>query len=65
MTDAGKPTVDEMRAWVRRHGLDNLTTEHIARMVDLASYVADLGRTLPRPPKKDDMPTSTFAVPGG
>ena len=55
-----KPTLAEITAFALRHGLDKLTPEHLARMAELAVNVGDLGRTLPRPARKDDMPAPTF-----
>jgi hypothetical protein len=57
-----KPTLDDITAFARRHGLERVAPEHLARMTELAAYVADLGRTLPRPTRKDDAPASTFGV---
>ncbi len=62
MTTQPKPAIEEIAAFARRHGLDNLTPEHVARMAELAIYVGDLGRTLPRPPAKDDKPAPTFQL---
>ena len=58
-----KPTLDEIQAFARRYGLAKLTAEHLARMTELAAYVGDLGRELPRPPRKDDGPAPIFHVP--
>jgi len=55
-----QPSRDEMRAFARRYGLEKLTPEHVARMAELAVYVGELGRTLSRPPRKDDAPAPTF-----
>ncbi len=55
-----KPSLAEIEAYAHRHGLDNLAPEHIARMAELAVYVGDLGRTLPRPSRKEDTPAPTF-----
>lgn len=63
MTAAPKPTFDEMQAFAHRHGLMKLTPEHLARMAELASYVGDLGRELPRPSRKEDAPASSLEVP--
>lgn len=51
-----KPTIEDMRAFARRYDLERLTPAHLARMAELAVYVSDLGRTLPRPSRKDDAP---------
>jgi len=64
MTQAPNPSVDDIAVFARRYGLDKLTPEHLARMAELAVYVADLGRTLPRPANKHDRPASTFDVSG-
>ena len=55
-----KPILDEMRAFARRHGLDRLSDDHLARMAELAHYVGDLGRTLPRPALKEDAPAPSY-----
>jgi hypothetical protein len=52
MTSSVKPSADEIRCFAERHRLDKLSPEHLDRMAELAVYVADLGRTLPRPPDK-------------
>jgi hypothetical protein len=52
MASSDKPSADEIRRFAKRHGLDMLSSEHLDRMAELAVYVADLGRTLPRPPEK-------------
>jgi hypothetical protein len=54
MTDT--PRLEEISAFARRHGLEKLSSEHLTRMTELAAYVADLGRTLPRPARKEDPP---------
>ena len=58
-----KPSRGEIEAFANRHGLHKLAPEHIARMMELAVYVGDLGRTLPRPAHKEDAPAATF-MPG-
>ncbi len=63
MTTGTMPSLAEIRAFALRYGLDALTPEHIARMAELAVYVGDLGRALPRPPRKQDAPAPTFPVP--
>jgi hypothetical protein len=63
MSDAAKPSVEEMTIWARSYGLDKLKPEHVARMAELAVYVADLGRTLPRVPSKEDGPAPVFKPP--
>ena len=65
MTIATKPTLEEMQAFARRHGLEALAPEHLARMTELAVYVGDLGRNLPRPAQKEDAPASTCIAPRG
>lgn len=61
MANATKPSHDAIEAFALRHGLDKLSPEHLARMAELAVYVGDLGRTLPRPTRKDDLPAPTFS----
>ena len=56
MTSAPKPTVAEIRSFAHRYGLEKLSPEHIERMAELAVYVADLSRTLPRPREKHVSP---------
>jgi hypothetical protein len=58
-----KPTSDEMAKWARSYGLGKLTPEHIARMAELAVYVSELGRTLPRVPAKENAPAPVFIPP--
>lgn len=55
-----RPSDTEIKAFADRHGLDKLAPEHLARMAELAVYVGDLGRTLPRPPRKEDAPAPIF-----
>lgn len=56
MTDQPAYTLEEVEAFAKRYGLTRLRPEHIERMRELASYVADLGRTLPRVANKHDAP---------
>jgi hypothetical protein len=49
-------TIEEIEAFARRYGLTRLKPEHIARMRELAPYVCDLGRSLPRVASKHDAP---------
>lgn len=61
MTDpVPKPTLEDITAFARRHGLERLPPEHLARMTELALYVSELGRGLPRPLLKEDAPAATF-----
>ncbi|MGE0766462.1 MAG: hypothetical protein AB7L90_08360 [Hyphomicrobiaceae bacterium] len=53
-------THEEIAAFARRYGLQRLSDEHLARMRELAAYVSDLGRELPRPQHKDDPPATAF-----
>lgn len=62
MTTPMPPSRDEMTAFARRYGLDKLTPEHIARMAELAVHVGALGRTLRRPPAKENFPAPTFEI---
>lgn len=62
MTVSTPPSPQDIAAFARRCGLDNLTPEHLARMAELAVYVEELGRTLPRPPAKDNIPAPLFDV---
>jgi len=52
MVSGIKPSRDEIRRFAERYGLGKLAPEHLDRMAELAVYVADLGRTLPRPHDK-------------
>ena len=61
-TQSSAPTLEDVTAFARRHGLERLAPEHLARMTELAAYVADLGRALPRPLRKEDAPAATFDV---
>lgn len=56
MPQAPEPTLDEITAFAERYGLTRLHADHLQRMRELAVYVADLGRNLPRVPSKDDKP---------
>ena len=56
MTDQPAYTPEEIEAFAKRYGLTRLRPEHIVRMCELASYVSDLGRTLPRVASKHDAP---------
>ena len=59
MTAVPPPSADEIHRFALRHGLHRLTTEQLARMAELAVYVAELGRTLPRPAHKSDPPAAS------
>lgn len=63
MSHPTKPTRDAMAAWAQNYGLDKLTPQHIERMAELAVYVADLSRSLPRVLRKDDAPAPVFTPP--
>ena len=56
MTEQPAYTLEEIEAFAERYGLTRLKPEHVARMRELASYVSDLGRTLPRVASKHDAP---------
>jgi hypothetical protein len=58
MSEQPAYTLEEIDAFAKRYGLTRLKPEHIARMRELASYVSDLGRTLPRVTSKHDAPAS-------
>ena len=58
MNERPEYTLEEIEAFAKRYGLTRLKAEHIARMRELASYVSDLGRTLPRVGSKYDAPAS-------
>jgi hypothetical protein len=47
-------SLDEISSFAQRYGLSRLTPEHLQRMRELATYVTDLGRTLPRVEAKPD-----------
>ena len=53
-------TSEEIAAFARRYGLAKLSAAHLSRMRELAPYISDLGRELPRPPSKADPPAPTF-----
>ena len=57
-----QPTLDEVRSFAKRYGLEKLAPEHIERMTELASYVADLGRNLPRPRDKHTAPYANTSI---
>jgi hypothetical protein len=56
MTDQPAHTLEEIEAFTKRYGLTRPRPEHVARLRELASYVSDLGRTLPRVASKHDAP---------
>ena len=56
------PSVEEMTAFARRHGLGALRPEYIARMCALVEPVARFGQQVRRPPRKEDGPAPTFEV---
>ena len=56
------PSVEEMTAFARRHGLDALRPVYIARMCALVEPVARFGQQVRRPPRKEDGPAPTFEV---
>jgi hypothetical protein len=58
MSEQPAYTLEEIEAFAKRYGLTRLKPEHLARMRELASYVSDLGRTLPRVTSKHDAPAS-------
>jgi hypothetical protein len=60
MPEAPKPSLAEIEAFARRHGLEKLAPEHVARMAELAVYVSDLGCNLSRPPRKENAPAASF-----
>lgn len=62
MTTPPEPTLDDITAYAKRHGLVDLAPAHLARMTELARTVSEVGRTLPRPRHKDDTPAN-FASP--
>jgi hypothetical protein len=63
MTDIPATSLAEIEAYALRHGLTDLTSDHLKRLAELADKVAAAGRTLPRMPSKDDEPAHTFRVP--
>ena len=63
MTDIPAISLAEIEAYARRHGLTNLTPDHLRRLAELADRVAAAGRTLPRMPSKEDEPAHGFRVP--
>jgi len=56
------PSVEEMTAFARRHGLGALRPVYIARMCTLVDPVARFGQQVRRPPRKEDGPAPTFEV---
>ena len=58
MTEQPAYTIEEIEAFAKRYGLTRLTPKHLARMRELAPYVSDLGRSLPRVSSKHDAPAS-------
>lgn len=62
-TTPHKITETEIKAYVLRYGLTNLTDEHLSRLVEIADVVAEVGRKIPRVPAKGDEPAHVFRVP--
>lgn len=58
MSETPTPTLAEIEAFARRHSLEKLSPGQLARMAELAVYVGDLGRMLPRPARKEDAPAT-------
>lgn len=56
MTDSKKTEPFDIKPFARIHGLERLSPQHLARMAELAPRIAQLGRTIPRPPDKLDAP---------
>jgi hypothetical protein len=56
-------TEEEMARYAARHGLTTLTPEHLARMRELATRVAQVGSSIPRMSDKADEPASIFRLP--
>jgi hypothetical protein len=59
-----EPTLEDMQAFARRHGLGGLKPEYVARMRELAVPVARFGLQVRRPPRKEDAPAPEFRLPG-
>lgn len=57
-----EPTITEMAAFARRHGLEALRPEYLERMCALVEPVARFGQQVRRPPHKDDAPAPTYEV---
>ena len=58
MTNPPDYSLEEIEAFAKRYGLVRLAPEHLARMRELAQYVSNLGRDLPRVANKHDAPAS-------
>ena len=56
MTDDKMRALTDAEKFARLCGLERLSSEHVARLVELAPKIAKLGRSIPRPPDKSDRP---------
>jgi len=63
MAEAAGYGVDEIEAFARRFGLSGLSPEHLRELAARGSLVAELGRDLPRQPRKDAEPAHVLRVP--
>ena len=63
MSETFSWTLDEIKAYAKRHGLTTMLPEHLERMVELANRVSAAGTAIPRMASKFDEPASTFRVP--
>ena len=58
------PSLADITAFARRHGLGGLAPDHLARMRELVVPVARFGLQVRRPPRKEDAPAAGFRPPG-
>lgn len=56
MMDDKTQALSDAKKFARLHGLERLSSEHLARLVELAPKIAKLGGSIPRPPDKSDAP---------
>ena len=64
MTDDKSLERKAAERFARDHGLERLSTEHIARLVELTPKIAQLGSRVPRPPEKSNAPAQRKQLSG-
>ncbi|GGF55119.1 hypothetical protein GCM10007301_13380 [Azorhizobium oxalatiphilum] len=62
MSDLQTPTIEEIRLYAARHGLQGLPEDQFARLGELAQTVREAGLALPRMPSKEDEPAHLFTM---
>ena len=64
MTDDKPQQREAAERFARNHGLERLTNEHIARLVELSPKIAQLASRVPRPPEKSNAPAERNKLSG-